>query len=145
MLFERKSEPEFRMGPSRKRTKKEDPIWVSFAARGSKTDPTMDPEIHKNRSWAYFFITRKTTKKQKHFFLDFPAFREARSLKIKPNHCRVDQKRGYHPFLEKRILFKNTSKSDPPRDSRNHTKQKKTPTGQPLKTHAKKKQKKTKK
>ena len=88
MVFERKSEPEFRMGPSRKRTKKEDPIWVSFAARGSKTDLKMEPEIYENRSLPYFFIIKNTTKFQKHFFLDFPAFRKARTLKIKPNQKR---------------------------------------------------------
>ena len=76
----------------------------------------MEPEIYENRSLPYFFTTKKTTKFQQHFFLDVPAFREARTLKIKPNHCRVDQKRGYHRFLEKRKLFKKISKSDPPMD-----------------------------
>ena len=113
MVLERKNEPEFRIAPSRKRTKKEDPIWVSFAARGSKTDLKMEPEIYENRSLPYFFIIKNTTKFQKHFFLDFPAFREARTLKIKPNHCRVDQKRGYQRFLEKRKISKLSPKVTP--------------------------------
>ena len=58
-----------------------------------------------------------------------------------PKHCRVDQKRGYHRFLEKRTLVGNTSQSELPQDPRNLTKSKKTPAGHPLKTHAKKTQK----
>ena len=104
MVFERKTEPKFRIGRSRKRTKKKTLSDTFLAGRGPKTDLKMDPEIHKKRSLAYVYITRKTTQFQKHFFLDFPVFRGARSLKIKPNHCRVDQKRGYHPFLEKTIF-----------------------------------------
>ena len=142
MVFERKREPEFRMGPSRKRIQKQRFFLQPW---GSKTDLKMEPEIYENRSLPYFFTTKKTTKFQQHFFLDFLAFREARTLKIKPNHCRVDQKRGYHRFLEKRTLFRNTSKSDSPRDAKKHPKQKKTAAGPPLKTHSKKNSKKTKK
>ena len=144
MVFERKSEPEFRIAPSRNKTKNKFLISTSCVARGSKTDPKMHPEIHKNRSLAYVFITRKTTQFQKHFFLDFPAFREARTLKITPKRCTVVQNRRYHRFLEKRTLLKNTSKSDPqatPETAQNR----KNTTGPPPKTHSKKKSKKTEK
>jgi len=71
MVLERKTEPEFRMGPSRKKQKIGGPISLFFATRGSKTDPKMDPEIHKKRFLAYYFINKKTAKFQKHFFSIF--------------------------------------------------------------------------
>ena len=101
----------------------------------------MEPEIYENRSLPYFFIIKNTTKFQKHFFLDFPAFREARTLKIKPNHCRVDQKRGYQRFLEKRNIFKIISKSDPPIDPLKPIISEKSPSGLRQKNTLKKQRK----
>ena len=79
------------------------------------------------------FTTQKTTIFQKHSFVKFPGFREARTFKIKQKRCTVVQNRWYHRFLEKRRLVRNTSKSKPQRDPRNPTKSKKTQTGPPLK------------
>ena len=80
------------------------------------------------------FKTKKTTIFQKHFFLKFHGFREARTFKIKQKRCTVVQNRRYHRFLEKHRLVRNTPESKPQRDPRNPTKSKKTQTGPPLKT-----------
>ena len=101
------------MAPSRKRIQKQ---RVFLQPGAPKLTSKWSPKSMKTVPCRIFFTTKKTTKFQQHFFLDVPAFREARTLKIKPNHCRVDQKRGYHGFLEKRKLFKKISKSDPPMD-----------------------------
>ena len=80
------------------------------------------------------FKTKETTIFQKHFFLKFRGFREARTFKIKQKRCTVVQNRRYHRFLEKHRLVRNTPESKPQRDPRNPTKSKKTQTGPPLKT-----------
>jgi hypothetical protein len=83
----------------------------------------MEPEIYEKRSLPYFLLPKKQLNSRSIFFSIF--LLSGRPEPSKSSQITVDQKRGYHRFLEKRVLFKNTSKSDPPSDPRNRTKQKK--------------------